>query len=81
MLQGAAVLAQLLPLLRFLQAAAYHASKPPEPEALPIAEDFGSPPAPTDSVGPAADAGIDPASAAGETTRAASRSRGSRYDA
>ena len=66
MLQGAAVLAQLLPLLRFLQAAAHHASKPPEPEVLTTAEDFGSSPAPTESAGLAADASVDHGSAATE---------------
>ena len=71
MLQGAVIVAQLLPLLRFLQATAHHASKPPEPELLPTAEDFGSPPVPTDTAGPAADAGIDPESAASESTSAA----------
>lgn len=64
MLQGAAVVAQLLPLLRFLQAAAHHASKPAEPELLPTAEDYGVPPVSIDKTAPAADAGLDPGAAA-----------------
>ena len=70
MLQGAAIVAQLLPLLRFLQAAAHHASKPPEPGILPTAEDFGSPPVPTDTAGSAADAAVDPGSPASESASA-----------
>lgn len=70
MLQGAAVVAQLLPLLRFLQAAAHHASKPAEPELLPTAEDFGLPPVPTDTTAPAVDAGLDPGAATSESASA-----------
>lgn len=73
MLQGAAVAAQLLPLLRFLQAAAHHASKPaPEPELLPTAEDYGLPPVPTDKAAPAVDAGLEPGTAASESASAPS---------
>lgn len=35
LLQGATVVAQLLPMLRFLQAAVHHASKPAPPDAVP----------------------------------------------
>ena len=64
MLQGPAMVAQLLPLLRFLQAAGHHASKPAEPEHLIRLKDFGLSPAPTESAGPATDAALGPQSSA-----------------
>lgn len=65
-------MAQLLPLLRFFQAAAHHASKPAEPELLPTAEDYGLPPVPTDKTAPAVDAGLDPGTAASGSASAPS---------
>ena len=70
MLQGPAMVAQLLPLLRFLQAAAHHASKPAQPEHLIRLKDFGLSPAPTESAGPATDAGFGPQGSANEPASA-----------
>lgn len=45
LLQGTKVVAQLLPLFRFLQAAMHHASRPPPPEASPTSPPSTAPPA------------------------------------
>lgn len=65
LLQGAPIVAHLLPLLRFLQAVTHHASKPAEPERLPPThEDFALGSA-TEADAPAADIGLTSASTAG----------------